>query len=199
MSAILENSAVATGLEKSVFILIPKIPHTSDIIFVFLCSTYFTQYDVNNLQVHPYCCKCHCFILFMAGQYYTYVCIYMGLFWWLRFLRIHLQCRRSGFNPWIRKIPWRREWLPTPIFFPGELHRQRNLVGYSPWCHKESDTTEQLTHTHTHTCTCTCVLYICIICIILYNSQGSHGKYTGTGKPAMLQPIGSERVGYDLV
>ena len=36
---------------------------------------------------------------------------------------------------------------PTPIFLPGEFHGQRSLVGYSPWSHKESDTTERLTHT----------------------------------------------------
>ena len=38
-----------------------------------------------------------------------------------------------------------REWLPTPVFLPGEFHGQRSLVGYSPWGCKESDTTEQLT------------------------------------------------------
>ena len=37
------------------------------------------------------------------------------------------------FHPWVRKIPWRREWQPTPVFFPGEIHRQRSLVGYNPW------------------------------------------------------------------
>ena len=52
------------------------------------------------------------------------------------------QCRRYGFDPWVRKIPWRREWQPTPIFLPGRSHGQRNLEGYSPWGHKESDTTE---------------------------------------------------------
>ena len=59
------------------------------------------------------------------------------------------QCRRlkrHGFNPRIRKIPWRRPWQPTPVFLPGEFHGQRNLAGYSPWGHKESDTTDQ-THT----------------------------------------------------
>ena len=45
------------------------------------------------------------------------------------------------------KIPWRREWLPTPVFLPGEFHGQRSLVGYSPWGCNESDTTERLTHT----------------------------------------------------
>ena len=57
------------------------------------------------------------------------------------------QCRRRkrhGFNPWVRKIPWRRKWQPTPIYLPGKSHGQRSLVGYSPWGSKESDTTEWL-------------------------------------------------------
>ena len=43
---------------------------------------------------------------------------------------------------WVGKIPWRREWQPTPVFLPGEAHGQRNLEGYSPWGCKELDTTE---------------------------------------------------------
>ena len=39
---------------------------------------------------------------------------------------------------WVAKIPWRREWLPTPVFLPGEYHGQKSLVGYSSWGHKES-------------------------------------------------------------
>ena len=35
-----------------------------------------------------------------------------------------------------------KEWLPTPVFLPGEFHEQRSLTGYSPWGHKETDTTE---------------------------------------------------------
>ena len=53
--------------------------------------------------------------------------------------------QEAGFDPWVGKIPWRREWLPTPVFLPREFHGQRSLVGYCPWDHKESDTTEQLT------------------------------------------------------
>ena len=45
--------------------------------------------------------------------------------------RILLQCRRPGFDPWVGKIPWRRERLPTPVFWPAEFHGQRRLVGYS--------------------------------------------------------------------
>ena len=47
--------------------------------------------------------------------------------------------------------PWRREWQPTLVFLPGELHGQRSLVDYSPVGHKELDMTEQLS---THTCKC---------------------------------------------
>ena len=50
--------------------------------------------------------------------------------------------RRPGFDPWVGKLPWRRKWLPTPVFLPGESHGQRSLVGYSAWGYKESDTTE---------------------------------------------------------
>ena len=44
------------------------------------------------------------------------------------------QCRswdRHGFDPWVRKIPWRRKWQPTPVFLPGEFQEQRSLAGYS--------------------------------------------------------------------
>ena len=41
------------------------------------------------------------------------------------------RCNRHGFNPWVGKIPWRRKWLLTPVFLPGEFHGQRSLVGYS--------------------------------------------------------------------
>ena len=43
------------------------------------------------------------------------------------------QYRRCSFNPWVRKIPWRRKWQPSPIFLPGKSHGQESLVGYSPW------------------------------------------------------------------
>ena len=52
---------------------------------------------------------------------------------------IHPQCRRPGFDPWVGKIPWRRERLPSPVFWPGEVHGL-----FSPWGRKESDTAERL-------------------------------------------------------
>ena len=52
------------------------------------------------------------------------------------------QCRRPGLGPWVRKIPWRRAWQPTPVFLPGKFHAQRSLTGYSPWGRKDSDMTK---------------------------------------------------------
>ena len=62
-----------------------------------------------------------------------------GLPRWLRGKESPCQCRRRkrcAFDPWIRKIPWRKKWQPTIIFLPGKSHGQWSLVGY-----KESDMT----------------------------------------------------------
>ena len=56
--------------------------------------------------------------------------------WWISSKRIILQCRRHEFDPWVRKIPWRRKWQPTPVFLPGKSHGQRGLRGSSPWGHR---------------------------------------------------------------
>ena len=50
---------------------------------------------------------------------------------------------------WVGKIHWRREWQSTAVLLPGESHRQRSLVGYSPWGHKEADRLKRLSmHAH---------------------------------------------------
>ena len=63
---------------------------------------------------------------------------------WLSGEESTCQRRRRRFKPWVGKIPWKRKWQPALVFLPGKAHRQRSLVGYSPWSHKESDTTKQL-------------------------------------------------------
>ena len=50
--------------------------------------------------------------------------------------------QETCFDLWVGKISWRREWLPTPVFWSGEFHGQRSLAGYSPWGCKELDMTE---------------------------------------------------------
>ena len=85
---------------------------------------------------------------------------YFGLSWWLSGKESPCQCRRHGglrFNPWVRKIPWRRAWQPTPIFLPGRIPwteepgrllsmgSQRVRHYWSNW----ACTQGTLTHTHT--------------------------------------------------
>ena len=55
-----------------------------------------------------------------------------GLPWWLGSKESACQYRRCGFNPWVKKIHWRRKWQPTPVFLPGKSHAQRSLAGHSP-------------------------------------------------------------------
>ena len=57
--------------------------------------------------------------------------------------------RRPGLDPWVRKIPWRREWQPNPVFLHGQFHGQSSLAGYCPWGHKELGTTELVTPSST--------------------------------------------------
>ena len=52
--------------------------------------------------------------------------------------------KRACLPAFVCHFPWRRKWLPTPIFWSRESHGQRSLAGYSPWCCKELDMTEQL-------------------------------------------------------
>ena len=64
-----------------------------------------------------------------------------GPLWWLIQQRMCLQCGGPRFKLWVGKIPWRREWLPSPVFLSGEFHGQ----SCSPLGCKELDTTERLT------------------------------------------------------
>ena len=66
--------------------------------------------------------------LFICGLNYI-----LGCPWWLSGKEPTCQCRKSRFDSWVGKIPWRGKWQPTPVFLPGESHGQRSLVGYSPW------------------------------------------------------------------
>ena len=77
---------------------------------------------------------------------------------------VGVQCGRPGFdpglNPWVGKIPWRREWLYTPVFLPEQFQGQRSLGGYNLWGCKELDMTEQLS--------LSIIKNTCILVLILY-------------------------------
>ena len=62
------------------------------------------------------------------------------------------RCNNCGVDSWVGMIPWSRKWQPTPVLLPEKFGRQRSLVGYSPWGHKELDTIEHMCM-HTHICT----------------------------------------------
>ena len=67
--------------------------------------------------------------------------LWLSLPLWLSWWRICLQCGRPGFNPWVGNIPWRREWLPTLVFWSREFHGL-----YIPRGYKELDTNEWLSY-----------------------------------------------------
>ena len=63
------------------------------------------------------------------------ICMY-GPPWRLSSRGPTCQSRRLQLSPWVRTMPWRREWQLTPVFLPGESYGQRNLAGYSLWGHR---------------------------------------------------------------
>ena len=94
-------------------------------------------YSLVCLSIHP-----HPFIIFP----FHHSCIDPTL-WLPRRLsgkESTCQCRSCRFDPWIRKIPWRRKWQPTPDFSPEKSHGLRNLVGYGPWRVEQDLETKQL-------------------------------------------------------
>ena len=102
--------------------------------------------------------------------------------------------RRTGFNPWVGKIPWRKAWKPTPVFLPGEVHGQRSLAGHSPWDRKESDTTEGLT--------CKLINWRCLPWAwekaIAPHSSTFAWEIPWTEEPGRLQSMRSRRAGHDF-
>ena len=83
-----------------------------------------------------------------------YICIHIhGLLWWLSGRESTCPWRRHGFDPWVRKIPWRRKWQPTPVFLPVESHGRRSLAGYSSKDHKKVEhnlATKQQQYTYSY-------------------------------------------------
>ena len=77
---------------------------------------------------------------------------------------ICLQCGRPGFDPWVGKIPWRRESQPTPVFWPGEFHGL-----HSPWGSKELDTSLFISSKSFYIYSFYIFIYILFYLYILFN------------------------------
>ena len=84
------------------------------------------------------------YYIYMRNFFHMWICFIWNSNLYRSWKRICLQCKKPGFNSWVGKLPCIREWQPTPVL-PEESHEQKSPEGYSPWGHKESDTTEQLT------------------------------------------------------
>ena len=130
------NQLFHCGLQNCYFLILSLFLYQLAFLFLlqYSCFTVLCQFllcsKVNQLYVYIY-------------PFFFRFPSHFGLPWWLRQQSFCLQCRRSGFDPWVRKISWRRKWQPTPVLLPGKFHgRRSHLVGYCPWGHRESDTTE---------------------------------------------------------
>ena len=82
----------------------------------------------------------------LSAHIYIYTHICLGLPRWLSGKDSTCLYRRCRLDPWIRKIPWRRKWHPTPILLPGKSHGQRSLVGYSLWQLSRTGLRQHSTH-----------------------------------------------------
>ena len=89
------------------------------------CFHHFLAFSI----YHTPSCAVMCWIVSPTSNICMLIFQLQGLPWWLRQVRICLQCRKPRFDPWFQKTPWRREWQPTPVFLPGEFHGHRRLVG----------------------------------------------------------------------
>ena len=100
------------------------------LVYSFIMEVSERQYFSTTTQNFILCICCNLYNLSLTDWHLvTDLCDFQGLLWWFRWLSVCLQCRRPGFDPWVRKIPWRRKWQPTPVLLPGKFHGQRSLVG----------------------------------------------------------------------
>ena len=126
-----------------------------------------------NQSIVIYIKKLALILMFRTGYHTIYILpIYLSLYVYkhIKYINIYIyifgfpggasgkeptcQCRRckkqrSSFHPWVRNIPWRKSWQPTPEFLHGESHGQKSLVGCSPWGCKELVMTEAMEPWHT--------------------------------------------------
>ena len=111
--------------------------------FYLSLSIYIYIYIYTRVYIYTYVCICiyMCVCMCVCVCVCVCVCIYIYIF----VFQYHYlpggasgkepacQCRRhkrQGFDPWVRKILWRRKWQSIPVFLPGEFHGQRSLAGY---------------------------------------------------------------------
>ena len=196
-----------SGFDDKTYVEWQGLLATETIFFVCGLDQFWKQnHHVTTKQHVTTCNNCVCIQTRMCGcALYTYmdahVYIYMGGDFpgGSEGKESVCQCRRCGFNSWVRKIPWRRKWLPPPLFLPGKFHRQRSLAGYSPWGLRESDTTEWLSF-HASMCLCIHVWVFMFPLVVWSNVSNSHDLLKMTvGFCPMKERIGSSRCKHQLL
>ena len=115
-----------------------------------------TKLKTSGFKCHQYCSLCN--RLATKCTFWEILKELAAIYWQDRASQVAIggkeptcQCRkhkRHGFDPWFGKIPWRREWQPTPVFLTGESHGQRSMANYSPQGRKESDMIEATQHAY---------------------------------------------------
>ena len=99
-----------------------------------------------------FCWSTKKYIIYVSNLMNLLVSVYPGgLPWWLSGKESACEYRRHGFDLWVRNIPWRKKWQPTPVFLPGESHGQRSLAGTVHGVAKSLTWLKWLSmHTHIH-------------------------------------------------
>ena len=138
------------GLSYTAFIIVRWISSITS------CWEFYLEWILNFIKLF-FCIYLEHYMIFILHS------VDFGLPWWLSWWRICLQCGRPGLDPWVGKIPWRRERLPTPVFWSGEF-----CGLYSPWGCKELDMIVTFTF-----CWCGGVSQLISICRLILIAQGT--------------------------
>ena len=121
---------------------------------LFLACLYKLVLLRNLLCMHSYVCVCVCVYIYICISISISIYVYIGLPKWHSGKESTCQfrrCKRHGFEPWVRKIPWSQKWQPTPVSLPGKSHGQRSLAGYSSWdCRVRHNWAQTCVYTNTH-------------------------------------------------
>ena len=120
-TCLLPSVQVSVGLEGTLLLPLP-------------CPQRASWADTSKFPPFQKCCENTCLLVFMlllSSLLWVYIDS-KGFPWWLSGKESTCQCRTCDFDPWVEKIPWRREWQPTPVSLPGKSCGPRSLEGYSP-------------------------------------------------------------------
>ena len=137
----------------------------------------------------PRCCRQNCILHTIHTWRFV---LNLRPHWWLNGNESACSAGDEGFNPWVRKSPWRRDWRPTQVFLPGESHGQRRLAGYGPWGRRVGH--DLVARTARHVASFTRVKTLCVTQASIFTTQGCVFVLWGF----LLKPLSFQRKLYGL-